>query len=292
MFTVDDAQPTTSVGDAPARDGDARATAVLAVLGGVPADQVASRYGVNPGVLDRWVRTFVQAGRQGLAAGAPGEESTSHHRDRYLGLVAHELRSPLAMIRGWTDLVGDDDHEVRAMAIAGINAQVARLTRLAEDALDATSVALGRLELSTAPTSLAGAVRRTVEARSVDAPEVQVEEDVVVRLDDHRFGQIVDNLLENVRKHTAGAAGIVVRRHGLFGEVVVSSAGEPIRPEIARRMFEPFERGSTGGEGVGLGLYVCRSLIVAHGGQIGLRVDEDGNHFWLRVPVDRGDELR
>ncbi|MGI9018205.1 MAG: ATP-binding protein [Euzebya sp.] len=275
---------------APEHAGDARATAVLAVLGGVSPEAVAERYGVARGVLDRWVGTFVEAGREGVAAGGSTTQAIALHRDRYLGLIAHELRSPLTMIKGWTDVLdhAEDDRELQAHALGGINVQVSRLQRLADDALDATSVALGRLELNVEPHDLGQAVREVVDARSLQVPDLQVKDDVRVMIDIDRFGQILDNLLENARKHGHGTPRVTVRGRGLFGEVAISSPGAPIPPQVARRMFEPFERGSTTVEGLGLGLHVCRSLIVAHHGQIGLKVDDDGNHFWLRLPISEG----
>ncbi len=266
--------------------GDARLTAVLAVLAGAEPGSVSERLGVARGVLDRWVQTFVDAGHQGLSSGSGQPVQDEANRDRYLGLVAHELRSPLTMIQGWIDVLREDDApEVQEQGLRSVESQVKRLRRLADDALDATSVALGRLQLQLQAASLAGTVRRILGYRSLDAPEVEVVADSTVNIDVQRLGQILDNLLDNARKHSVGSPRITVRRQGLFGEVVVSSPGPAISEGLARIMFEPFERGSTAAEGVGLGLYVCRSLTVAHGGQIGLRVDDDGNHFWLRLPV-------
>lgn len=277
--------------DAPS--SDARATAVLAVLSGVSADRVAERFGINPGVLDRWVATFVDAGRDGLIAGAARDQDL--HRDRYLSLVAHELRSPLTMIRGWAELLADtdvDSSDLLDRAIAGILTQTARLSRLADDALDATSVALGRLELDLQEVSLAESLAKIITARSLQQPELRVDDDSRVAIDLDRIGQVLDNLLENARRYAGTAPPVVVVSHrGAFAEITVTSYGEPIDPDLARRLFEPFERGAASSDGVGLGLYVCRSLVVAHGGQIGLRVDEEGNHFWVRLPKIEEDDM-
>lgn len=271
---------------------DARVTSVMAVLAGVAPDVVAERSGVARGVLDRWVAAFLDGGRAALEQGST-EEARSHNRDRYLGLVAHELRSPLSMIQGWVDVLDDPatSAEERSAGLAAIAAQVARLRRLADDALDATSVAMGRLELDLRPHGLVDAVRQVLADRPGTRSLLDVTEDVVVRLDLVRFGQVLHNLMDNARTHGTGAASVAVRRVGMFGEVVVTSPGRPIEPDVARMLFEPFERGTTAGEGVGLGLYVCRSLTVAHGGQIGLRVEPDANRFWVRLPVAPPDVL-
>lgn len=263
---------------------DVRATAVLAVLAGVSAELVAQRNGVAREVLDSWVEVFVAGGRQGLAGETTAEAVVQ--RDRHLGVVAHELRSPLQMIRGWAELLADEvDTDLIPRAAAGIVAQVDRLQRLSDDAVDATAVALGRLRLFPTTESLAATVAAIVGARSVGRPVLVVDDDAMVDIDVDRFGQILDNLLENARMHGDGRATITVRRHADDAIVTISSPGQPIAPEDVQRLFEPFQRGRTDADGVGLGLFVCRSLVAAHGGQMGLRTSVDGNHFWLRLPV-------
>ena len=103
---------------------------------------------------------------------------------------------------------------------------------------------------------------------------------------------MLDNLLENARRHAAGSTPvIVVGREDGWAQVLVSTRGAPIDPALARRLFEPFERGSASSDGAGLGLYVCRTLVVAHGGDVGVRADEDGNHFWVRLPLVAHDTI-
>ncbi len=264
---------------------DVRTTAVLAVLAGVEVGTVAGQLGIAESVLERWVQAFVTAGQAAVGAATP--EPDAQHRERHLGLVAHELRSPLTMIQGWVDILRQPGgtQGFQQHALDAVEAQVDRLRRLADDALDATGVALGQLPLQVDERSLAEVVERIVAVRSGMRPTVTVLDDSTVALDYARFGQVLDNLLDNARKHAAGTPEVTVGRRGAYAEVVVSSPGDPIPREVAAMMFEPFERGSTGVEGVGLGLYVCRSLTVAHGGQIGLRVDDEGNHFWIRLPL-------
>ena len=223
-------QPATAAPDLP--DGDARTTGVLAVLGGVSPAVVARRLGVSEAVLDRWVSTFIAAGRDGLSAGTAGGGQSS--RDRHLGVVAHELRSPLAMIRGWAELLqANGAPEVLDRATNGILSQVERLSRLAEDALDATQVSLGRLDLDRVEVSLGQAVLAIIGARSMDHPDVLVAADPRVEVDVDRLGQVLDNLLENVRKHAPGTARVTVGRRGRWGEVVISSNGPPIPDDLA-----------------------------------------------------------
>lgn len=217
-------------------------------------------------------------------ATAPGDRS----RDRYLSLVAHELRSPLTMIQGWLDVLreGGCSDEEQAQALAAVDIQVARLRRLADDALDATRVSVGQLELAKVDVELGRSVEEAVRARPGTPVEVSVDDgDLTVQVDPLRFGQILHNLLDNARTHGVGQPSVRVHRRGPVGEVVITSPGPPIDPDLAALLFEPFERGSAMGQGVGLGLYVCRSLTEAHGGCIGLRVTDAGNEFWLQLPL-------
>lgn len=224
--------------------------------------------------------------RPGAAGGLRAVQDRG--RDRYLGLIAHELRSPLTMIQGWLDVLqhGECTPDEQAQALTAVEAQVMRLRRLADDALDATSVAVGQLDLHMVDDDLGASVAAAVEGRPGPGIAVTVEDTgLVVRVDQLRFGQIIHNLLDNARTHGVGQPSVRVRRAGEWGEAVVTSPGPPIDPDLAALLFEPFERGSAIGQGVGLGLYVCRSLTAAHGGEIGLRVEESGNHFWLRLPL-------
>ena len=265
---------------------DTRATAVLAVLAGGARGVVAERYGVDTTVLDGWVSAFLTAGRAALAQGSTDDPEADPAPHRHLGLVAHELRSPLAMIKGWAELLRHEGGSGTVeRATTGILAQTDRMIRLADDAVNATRVALGTMPLDTRVQSLADAVATIVTARPIETPLLAVTDDALVRLDVDRFGQVLDNLLENSRKHATGTATITVSTRDDVAEIVISTPGRPIPRELAERMFEPFERGQTEGEGMGLGLYVCRSLIAAHGGQIGITANEDGNHFWIRMPV-------
>jgi signal transduction histidine kinase len=229
--------------------------------------------------------TGASGGADAGAAGPVGFDGVVAHE----GLIAHELRSPLAMIQGWVDVLragGLDDAEV-AVALEAVDAQVGRLRRLADDALDAAGVAGGRLALDLAPADLGRAVAAAVAARPGRAAVVVVAEDgVVARIDRGRFDQVLHNLLDNAGAHGTGAPSVDVRRDGAEAEVVITSPGPPIAPDLARQLFEPFERGTTAGQGVGLGLYVCRTLVVAHGGRVGVRSDHLGNHFWLRLPAE------
>ncbi|WP_370325628.1 ATP-binding protein [Euzebya sp.] len=271
---------------APDHGADARATAVLTVLGGVSARTVADRYDIPVSLLDRWVSDFLAAGRSAMADEHPEGDARARH-DRYLSLVAHELRSPLAMLQGWADLLGADpeDRDVVAHAVSGIGSNVARLRRLVDDALDAASVAQGRLDLRLVTTPLAPIVRQVLGARADHVPDLVVDDDVVVRIDPDRIGQVLDNLIDNARKHGDGVTAVHVGRAGDDAEISVHSPGQGIDEDVASRMFEPFERGSSATDGVGLGLFVCRSLVTAHGGRIGVRSDLAGNRFWVRLPV-------
>lgn len=267
-------------------------TAVLAVLGGVSRRTVARRLGVDDATLARWADRFIAAGGQALAelADAAGDGRSAGvdvARDHHLAVVAHELRSPLAMIGGWAGLIArePENADLVRRAAAGISAQSIRLGRLAEDTMDASAVALGAVEVQTTRVKLGDLVRHVAGARAVDPPEVTVVQDACVQVDADRIGQVLDNLLENARKHAGTRASITVARDGADAVVRLATPGRPIPADTAGRLFEPWQRGRTAVGGAGLGLYICRTLVEAHDGSVGLDVDEDGNTFWVRLPA-------
>ena len=122
---------------------DGHVEAVLSVLRGASVAEVAERSGVAPEAVLNWVDLYCEGGEERLSrrALAPGT------RDRFLTLIAHEFRTPLAIISGWVDtlLSSEQPPELREEALGAVSRQVAHLERVARDALDAGALARGQL---------------------------------------------------------------------------------------------------------------------------------------------------
>src|SRR5690606_27002008 len=104
------------------------------------------------------------------------------------------------------------------------------------------------------------------------------------------LSQLLENLLDNALKYSAGAVDVEVKLNGQCLEVLVKDRGEGVSSDDESRIFEAFERGgNTGERGAGLGLAVCKAIAYAHGGGLVRRSREGGgSSFVLTLPVDTG----
>lgn len=258
---------------------DARVAAVLDVLGGVSAPTAALRWQVDPDVLTRWVRDFVDAGTAQVT-NRPNDES-ARQRDRFLAAFAHEVRTPLTVARGWVTMLSEGQvppaqisHSMRRLDQA--------LDRLAERSRDVELMAaasLGRLTIARERVTAGTLLEDVVPADCVSGGEVELDVDV------EKLRRVVRDLWEAAALSPAPRSRRVeVRVVGPWVEVRVVREAEPIDPDVLRALFEPFDANDDG-TGVTLGLYLARALSVAHGGSVGLEQDDHRAALWVRVPV-------
>ena len=202
-------------------------------------------------------------------------------RAEWSSVVAHDLRQPLnAIMLTATYLLraNRSDAEVRA-SLAQIETAGKRLDRMIGDLMDLSRLEVRRLELARAPTRLPPLVRASISRLELEYPahkiEMQVRGDVPeASADPDRVAQIVDNLLGNAAKYGDPRSPIVVVLEASKREVTMSvtNAGKGIPAEEIPRLFQRFQR--TGDarasrvKGIGLGLYITRELVEAHGGRI------------------------
>jgi signal transduction histidine kinase len=264
---------------------------VLDVLAGRDLASVAAEHDTLPRLLEEWVNEFVTAGGHALAARADADETTADH---LLAIVAHEIRSPLTSAAIALRLLSGDrlGEEQRVEVGETVAHQLDLLTRLAEDVVDGASVALGREQLHLETVDLQGLIECVGVDNGDDRVHVEPGPPLMVIGDPTRLRQLVDNLLQNARRH--GVDGIEValaREHGHALMTVMNHAREPVSADEASRWFEPFARESSR-TGHGLGLYVVRALATAHAGTVGvdcLPCDkcETGQNLrvWLRLPI-------
>lgn len=212
-------------------------------------------------------------------------------RRDFLADVSHELRSPLAALRGALEGIraGTASRTDRGRYLAVAAGETARLGRLVDDLLALSRARSGRLDLHRRAVDLNEATLRVAlslepvaDARQVvfrfEVPEVPVSVDA----DPDRLSQVLWNLLDNAVRHTPAGAEVSVRVAP--GRLEVCNPGAVIPPEVAERLFERFERADPGGGGggTGLGLAIARTLVEAHGGRIEVRAPPEGGLF-LRV---------
>ena len=212
-------------------------------------------------------------------------------RSDLVATVAHELRSPLTGIKGFTstlltkwDRFSDDQ---RQLMLETVDADADRLSRLITELLDAARIDAGRLTLRRGPVRLDDLVRRVLTNMSGGTGEpfeVTIGDGLqVVWGDDDRIIQVVTNLVENAARHGFGLKQVLVQNtddpEGVSLEIHDNGPGIP--EEMRQRVFSRFWR-SGPGAGSGLGMYIARGIVEQHGGRIDI-LDSDGSGALVRA---------
>jgi NtrC-family two-component system sensor histidine kinase KinB len=225
-----------------------------------------------------------------------GERKAVERQQReFISMVTHELRNPLASLRGYAQIMRHRG-EYMERGLDVILTQSRRLERLIGDLLDVSRVESGQLALQRDETDLVSLSRAAADQAQAltRAHEVRFEgpdEPLFGWWDRDRLAQVLQNLLTNATKYSPDGGTIVVRVAGDGGEVRVSVAdqGPGIAPEALPNLFRRFYRTAeakiSGAEGLGLGLYISRSLVEAHGGRIWAEsIPGQGSTFTFTLP--------
>jgi signal transduction histidine kinase/CheY-like chemotaxis protein len=213
-------------------------------------------------------------------------------RDDVLAIVSHDLRTPLGTILMQAELlVGNPD--VSKIGV-GIMRSAHRMNRLIGDLLDASAINAGRLALDLRPND-AGEIcheamdmfRSQAEARAISLVGALPHETMHVTCDRDRIVQVLSNLLGNAIKFTPRGGTVTVRvaRHSSAVHFEVEDTGQGIAPEQVPHLFDRFWRGQSRNNGAGLGLFIARGIIAAHGTE--LHVDTKvgvGSRFHFDLP--------
>jgi signal transduction histidine kinase len=221
-------------------------------------------------------------------------------RDELQAIVAHDLKNPLSVIASHACLLGraGDAGELppdvaRSVTVIGRSAQ--RMTRFVSDLLDASFIDTGSLALDRAPVDVSELVAHCLEAqreaavaRGLGLTGVTCTEATVLG-DAERLAQVLTNLVGNAIKFTP-AGGAVTGRATHTGDrvrVEVDDTGRGIETEHLQTIFDRYAHGRrASGSESGLGLYIARGIVRAHGGVIGVKSwPGSGSLFWLELPA-------
>ena len=229
-------------------------------------------------------------------------ESANRLKDQFLATVSHELRTPMNAILGWADMLrlGTLPPEKRDRACQAIFNNATRQARLIDELLDMARIMAGKLQLEQTDLDARTLARGALEIVQItaDAKRIRIDLDVAQDVpplhgDGPRLQQVLWNLLANAIKFTPddGTIKVFIRRHGTWGEIVVTDSGIGIPRDFLPAVFEPFRQadGTTTREhdGLGLGLAIVKQLVDAHGGTIGVESagEGQGTTFTVRIPI-------
>lgn len=237
-------------------------------------------------------------------------------KDEFVSVVSHELRTPLTAIKGYTQhLMRRLDKRLRQQRAAGaidlqkelpesydlrslqiVQSQSEQLERLVNDLLDLSRVQWGELNLQYTSFYLADVLTERVKLAQVSAEEhtitlnIEVQDSRVVA-DKLRVGQVVGNILDNAIRFSPQGRQVIVELKELDGEYLVNitDQGIGVSPEYINHIFERFYRvrntASRQYSGIGLGLFVARAIVEAHGGRIWVASNQGlGSTFSFTLP--------
>jgi len=237
--------------------------------------------------------------------------SKNRQQSEFLSTLAHELRNPLAPIRGGIDLMqaqlgagGAATAASRARDVQGMmRRQVDHMVHLVDDLLDMARLSEGKVTLRPETILLDEVVRDAVE---MSMPLLQArghrlalrlpQARIVLHADRHRVAQIVNNLLNNAAKYTPSGGDIAVQAQvdGREAVIVVSDNGIGIAADALERVFDMYaqERSSAamGDGGLGVGLHLVQRLVQLHGGSVSAESagEGKGSRFTVRLPLPEG----
>jgi len=229
-------------------------------------------------------------------------------KDEFISLVSHELRTPLHSMTGFIQLLMTDkirDPVTRQECLMRVAEQTEHLRRLVQELLDLSRIEAGRLTIDKAPLSLgsllvdvAANLRQMAKEKGVDLQVALPASLPLVEADGQRLAQVITNLVHNGIKFTSRPGQVRVAAERVNGEVVVRVAdtGPGIPTEALPRLFERFHQAGSPStahhEGMGIGLYISKRIVEAHGGRIWVSSEVgQGSTFYVALPLPSVDSV-
>jgi signal transduction histidine kinase len=223
-------------------------------------------------------------------------------KDRFLGMCAHDLRNPLSSIRGLAELMNENAIGVltseQREIVHTIHGASQSMLQLVNELLDVATIEAGHLKLAREPTKVAEIVERSVHLSNIESAKKSTRIEMVnhsknplIEVDRNKIRQVVDNLISNAVKYSPRGSVITVEVRGddATAGFAVKDDGPGIPDNERHKLFKDYGRLSaqpTGGEkSTGLGLAICRKIVEAHGGTIGVEnLPGHGCEFVVRLP--------
>jgi signal transduction histidine kinase len=232
---------------------------------------------------------------------ARSQEAT-RARDEFLSIASHEFKTPITSLGLQAEVLLRMGVPSGAALLSSaqprlrtIHRQTVRLARLVQALLDVTHITAGRIALRPEPLDLASVVQSALDrwrddlSRAHCPLELRLGESIQGRWDRVRIEQIIDNLVANAVKFGAGKpVEVAVEADAASAHLVVRDHGIGIAPDDQRRIFERFERvvPTKHYGGFGLGLWIVRNIVEAHGGEISVSSEPGrGSRFEVTLPL-------
>ncbi len=240
-------------------------------------------------------------GYMGIASDLSEQKEIDRMKDELIAITSHELRSPVASIKGTFDLLSQEglslsDQAKHILEIGKKNCE--RLTRLADDIVDIQHIELGKLKLSFRKINVSVLLSKAIQTNASLAQQAHVEiksqlvpKNWFVEGDEGRLLQVLNKLILNAMSYSPKQGIINIEAHKMDSRIriEVQSEGIGISKEFESKVFETFSRDPSivyaEKKGTGLGLNIAKSVIEKHHGVIGFETDRKGMSFWFELPL-------
>ena len=221
--------------------------------------------------------------QQALLEREQAAQAANASKDEFLSVLSHELRTPLTGVLGWVQLMEKGQMEKPELnrAIALIKSSAQAQLKLMEDLLDTSRIVQERFQINPQPTDLADLLQQEIALVQPQAAEkgIHIETDLEscsdgLTVDPDRLAQVFSNLLSNAVKFTSSGGRITVRLTDASSQVQVqvSDTGQGIAADVLPHVFDRFRQADASNTrregGLGLGLFLVRSIVEAHGGTV------------------------
>lgn len=290
---------TAGSGDAVRRFRGYEAGAVDFIQKPIEADVLRSKANV---FMDLYLqRQQIIAQRDELETLTAALQAADEQKNRFLAVLAHELRNPLAVLAGGLNILErKTDPDVIDTIRKSMRQHLGYMTRLVDDLLDINRIERGKISLRREEVLLADILPSALE---VAAPAIEggnhslvvdmPQQSILLDVDPARFTQIIGNVVGNAARYTpkGGRIKVAVSSTAKKTSIVISDNGVGIPFDHQRRIFEIFEQSDAGmgvvGDGLGIGLALVKQLVELHGGNIDLvrSVPGEGSTFEIQFPT-------
>ena len=220
-------------------------------------------------------------------------------KTNFISSVSHELRTPLALIKGYASTLRRDDvkwdADIVQESLKVIEEEADHLAAMVDDLLDATKLQSGDVILKKSQIDIPTLVKAQIKRFTPETGNRQIRMEMsdqfpVIVADEDRIKQLLTNLIANALKYSE-EGDIIISGQDLGEEikVCVSDHGKGFDPKDVPFVFQRFYRSDSDAKstkGTGLGLYLCKSIVLAHGGRIWIDEDyKDGARVCFTLPV-------
>jgi signal transduction histidine kinase len=280
---------------APIRNTSGRTVAVLALTGPADAaDPLVGTVALSLGMAIESALRFHEL-TELLVAAPEGDRSQLFAAGQLqIGMLSHDLRNPLHAISVGADLLVRHGDPLVTRVASRVSSSAARMQRMVDELLDFTRGSAGTVSLDRRPTDLSELCRKVLDDLRIVHPDrpltLDCSADTRGRWDADRLTRVIENLVGNAIAYgqPGTPVAVTVSAHIETVTLEVTNEGPPIPRALRSHIFDPFHRGSSEGSGLGLGLHIARSIVLAHGGIITLHSDDGLTRFCVRLPRDLG----